>query len=135
MEKSLRGKGDWDLDVDVGIISATAWEDAWCWLLLLLVIVVVVGGCIAFVLLLLMLLVVVVYGVVEDERAKSTTVCPIVFIAPVECEFTWLKWCPDVEIIWPDLPTTNVTLSTTDFKVATACSCVTFSKFLSTCKK
>lgn len=33
------------------------------------------------------------------------------------------------------LPTTNVTLSVIDFNVATASSCVTFSKFRSPCKK
>lgn len=99
-------------------------------LLLLLVMELVFVGCVVV---LLLYGVVAVLVVVEDERAKSTTECPIVFIAPVECElYDCCCWGGSNCI---SLPTTKVTFSTMDFKVATACSCETFSKFFSDLKK
>lgn len=70
----------------------------------------------------------------DCERAKSTTFWPTLLTALVDCEFELdnpIEW----ELLRPKfvLPTTNVTLSVIDLSVATASSCVTFSRLRSPC--
>lgn len=71
----------------------------------------------------------------DCERAKSTTFWPTLLTALVDCEFELVNPI-ELELLRPKfvLPTTNVTLSVMDFSVATASSCVTFSRLRSPCK-
>lgn len=63
----------------------------------------------------------------------STTLCPILLTAlfKIELLVAWTKSDGLVVILKFVLPTTKVTLSVIDLSVATASSCVTFSKFRS----
>lgn len=71
----------------------------------------------------------------DCERAKSTTFWPTLLTALVDCEFE-LDNPIELELLRPKfvLPTTNVTLSVMDLSVATASSCVTFSRLRSPCE-
>lgn len=72
-------------------------------------------------------------GAGDCDRAKSTTLWPTLLTALVECEL--FEFAKPIELLRPKfvLPITNVTLSVIDFNVATASSCVTFSKLRSPC--